>query len=224
MATSGTYTFRPDVDEIIVEAWERCGIDAQQLTGYQVRLSRRSLNIMFADWATRGINYWATVETTLALTASDNTYTLAVGTVDILSAVVRRSNTDTTMTRMALTDYNALPNKTTTGRPTQFFFDRQYTPQIYLWPTPENSTDTIVYWALMQIEDITSSNEDTDIPYRWTDAMAAGLAVRLYTKLPTIDANRLAMLQAQATASFSNAATDEGERATLRIVPTSAIS
>lgn len=224
MATSGTYTFRPDVDEIIVEAWERCGIDAQQLTGYQVRLSRRSLNIMFADWATRGINYWTTVETTLALTASDNTYTLAVGTVDILSAVVRRSSTDTTMTRMALTDYNALPNKTTTGRPTQFFFDRQYTPQIYLWPTPENSTDTIVYWALMQIEDITSSNEDTDIPYRWTDAMAAGLAVRLYTKLPTIDANRLAMLQAQAIASFSNAATDEGERATLRIVPTSAIS
>ena len=223
MATSGTYTFRPDVDEIIVEAWERCGIDAQQLTGYQARLSRRSLNIMFADWATRGVNYWTTVETTLALTQSDNTYTLAVGTVDILSAVVRRSSADTTMTRMALTDYNALPNKTTEGRPTQFFFDRQYTPQIYLWPTPENSTDTIVYWALMQIEDVTSSNEDTDIPYRWTDAMAAGLAMRLYTKLPTIDANRLAMLQAQAITSFSNAATDEGERATLRIVPTSAI-
>ncbi len=224
MATSGTYTFRPDIDEIIVEAWERCGIDAQQLTGYQARLSRRSLNIMFADWATRGINYWTTVETTLSLTESTATYTLAAGTVDVISAVVRRSSADTSMTRISLTDYNALPDKTTEGLPTQFFFDRQYTPQIYLWQVPENSTDIIVYWALMQVEDVTSSNEDADIPYRWTDAMCAGLALRIYTKIPTLDSIRLAELKQQALDAFDHAATDEGERATLRIIPTSAIA
>lgn len=223
MATSGTYAYRPDVDEFIVEAYERVGIDPQQLTGYQARLARRSLNIMFTDWATRGINYWTTAETNLSLTSGTSTYTLPAGTVDILSAVVRRSGTDTTMTRMALTDYNALPVKTTQGLPTQFFFDRQYTPQIKLWQVPENSTDTIVYWALMQIEDITGSNQDADIPYRWIDAMCAGLALRIYTKLPTLDAIRLAELKQQATDSFNHAATDENERATLKIVPTSAL-
>jgi hypothetical protein len=155
--------------------------------------------------------------------AGTSTYALAAGTVDILSAVARRSSIDTVMARMSLTDYNSLPNKTTEGLPTQFFFDRQYTPQIKLWQVPENSTDTIVYWTLMQIEDITGSDQDADIPYRWLDAMCAGLALRIYTKTPSFDAVRLAELKQQAADSFDHAATDENERATLKIVPTSAL-
>lgn len=221
MATSGTHTFRLDVQEIITESYERAGVDAQIITGYQARAARRSLNIMFSDWATRGINYWTTVETTLALVQGTAAYTLAAGTVDILSAVVRRSGSDTVLARASLTDYNALPNKTTQGRPTQFFFDRQYTPQIYLWQVPENSTDTIVYWSLLQVEDITASNEDADVPYRWTEAMVSGLAYRLATKQPTLNADRIMLLKGQMDEGFSHAATDEDERATLSIVPTS---
>lgn len=217
MATSGTYTLNIDVQEMIVEAYERAGVDAQIVTGYQARSARRSMNLMFSDWATRGVNYWKTEETTLSLVQGTATYVLPAGTVDILSAVIRRDGTDTTLTRNSLTDYNALPNKTTQGRPSSFFFDRQATPQIYLWNVPENSTDTLIYWNLRQVQDITASNEDIDVPYRWYDAMAAGLGYRLYMKTPTRDVNTAALLKGEATEAFDHAAQDEDERATLSI-------
>jgi len=223
MASSGTYTYNLNVQELITEAYERAGVDAQILTGYQARAARRSLNIMFSDWATRGINYWKTEETTLALTQGTATYTLPTGTLDILSAVLRRSGTDTVLSRISLTDYNGLPEKTEQGKPSQFFFDRQKTPQIYLWQVPENSTDTIVYWNLRQIQDITASNEDTDVPYRWYDAMAAGLAYRLYMKQPQRDVNMVTLLKTDANEAFDHAAQDEDERATLSIRTTSVI-
>lgn len=223
MATSGTVAFRPDIEEIITEAYERCGVDPQILTGYHAVRARRSLNLMFADWSTRGINYWTTAEQTLALTQSTRSYVLPEGTVDIIHAVTRRSNADVVLARSSLSDYNAQANKTAEGRPTNFFLDRQYTPQIYLWPVPENSTDTIVYWALNQVEDVTASNQDADIPNRWTEAMCAGLAVRLYTKMPEWNTDRLTELKNQYTEAFDHASTDEGDRATLKIVPTSVI-
>jgi hypothetical protein len=115
-----------------------------------------------------------------------------------------------------MTDYNGQTNKTTEGMPTQYFFDRQYTPQIYLWPVPENSTDTVVYWSVSQTEDITASYQDTDIPYRWTEAMCAGLASKLALKLPNVPPQRLQILLTQAESAFQFASDEEGEKAALR--------
>ena len=211
MATSGSVTFRPEVDEIVTEACERCGVDPTLIDRKIAVSARRSLNLLFSEWSVRGINYWCTNESTLTVTASTRSYTLPAGTVDILTAVLRRSGNDTTMTRLSMTDYNGQSNKTTEGMPTQYFFDRQYTPSIYLWPVPENSTDTLGYWSLSQIEDITD---------RWTEAMCAGLASKLAIKLPNVSPQRMQILFTQAESSFQFASDEEGEKAALRIIPT----
>jgi len=219
MATSGTFTWRPDIEEIIVEAYERCGTDTQILTGYQARAARRSLNLMFTSWGVKGVNYWTTSQVSATVTESTATITLEAGTIDVLDAVLRRSSTDTPMQRISMSEYHQLPTKTTEGLPSSFFFDRQYTPQVYLWPVPENSTDAFLYWQLKQIEDVTASNQDADVPYRWTEAMVAGLAVRLCAKKPTIDTERLVYLEGKEKESFMDAADDEGEKSNLRIIP-----
>ena len=121
MATSGTVTFRPEVDEIVTEACERCGLDPTLIDRRVAVSARRSLNLMFSEWSVRGINYWNTAEAALSLTQSTRSYALPAGTVDVLTAVLRRDSNDTNMTRLAMTDYNGQTNKTTEGMPTQYF-------------------------------------------------------------------------------------------------------
>jgi len=142
MATSSSVDFEIDVAEYIEEAFERCGIEVR--TGYDLRTARRSMNLLFADWANRGLNQWTITQRTQALTANDVDYTLGADVIDILSMVVRRSGTDFSMTRISRDDYINLPTKTTTGRPSQFFLDRQITPNLKIWSAPENSTDVLI--------------------------------------------------------------------------------
>ena len=133
MATSNTVAFRPDVEEIIAEAYERCGIDPQTQTGYKALSARRSLNLLFSEWANRGINYWAVKQQTLTLVNGQTTpYTLPEGTIDIMDAVIRDSaGTDTSdqiVNRVSIADYNQLPNKTSLGKPSQYMLDKQTAP------------------------------------------------------------------------------------------------
>jgi len=220
MPTSGTFNFRLSAEEMVVEAYERCGVDAQMLTQYDAESARRSLNLMFTEWSVRGVNYWAVDEQIITTTTSQAKYPLPDGTVDVLTAVLRRSNVDTVMDRISLADYHELPDKTTTGRPTVFWFDRQYVPNVFLWQTPENSTDQFRFWRLAQVEDVDTARADVDIPYRWTEATCAGLAAKLSVKKAV---DRVDMLTTQAENAFTLAKGDERERATLRIVPSSVI-
>ena len=151
MALSGSTNFEPAVDEYIEEAFERCGLEVR--TGYDLKSARRSLNLMLAEWANRGLNQWTIEQRTQTVTADDTEYDLGTDVIDILSAVVRRSNTDFNMTRISRDVYLAIPTKTSTGRPTQFFLDRQITPNLKIWPAPENSTDVIRYDALTRMND-----------------------------------------------------------------------
>ena len=121
--------------------------------GYVLQTARRSMNIMLAEWANRGLNQWTIEQRTETVTANDSEYSLGTDLIDILSLVVRRSGTDFSMTRISRDTFLNLPNKTSTGRPTQYFLDRQITPNLKLYPTPENSTDVIVYEALTRIQD-----------------------------------------------------------------------
>ncbi len=219
MATSNTVTWRPEVEEIITEAFERCLLHPTKIDRHYLTTARRSLNLLFAEWATRGINYWKTAETTLDMVASTASYALPAGTLDVLHAVLRRSSSDIEMQRISLTEYNALPNKTSEGLPINFFFDRQYTPQIYVWPVPENSTDDIIYWRFEQMDDVTLSQQDADVPYRWNDAICAGLAAKLSIKIPGIPPDRIMMLDALAAKAFQFASDDEGEKVSLKIFP-----
>ena len=88
-----------------------------------------------------------------------------------------------------------------------------------VWQVPDNTTDSIRYYGIFQPDDVTASNQDADIPYRWTEAMCSGLAAKVCLKLPGIPDSRIALLLTQAETSFKYAADEEGEKAALRIIP-----
>tara|TARA_R110002110_G_scaffold79624_1_gene207834 strand:+ start:361 stop:1044 length:684 start_codon:yes stop_codon:yes gene_type:complete len=222
MAQSGTVAFRPDVEEIIAEAFERCGIDPQTQTGDRAVSARRSLNLLFSEWANRGINYWALTQNTLTLVKDQTTpYTLPAGTIDILDAVIRDSSgTDTSdqiINRVSISDYNQLPNKTSSGKPSQYMLDKQITPILYIWQIPDVSTYSIIYWAINQLEDITASNQDADIPYRWNECICAGLASKLSLKYAT---DKFSILNEMYERAFTFAAASDNDGVSLRVQPT----
>ena len=221
MATSGTVAFRPDVEEIIAESFERVGMDAQNMTGYQALAARRSLNLLFSEFANRGINYWAVQNNTLALTQGTTTYTLPAGTIDLIDVVIRESvggtQTDTVLPRVSISDYNQIPNKTTQAKPSQYMLDKQYTPLLYVWQVPDNNNYSLVYWSINQLEDVTASNQDADIPYRWSDCICAGLASKLALKYQPDKFNLLNQVYERA---FEFAASTDNDGVTLRVRPT----
>ena len=216
MATSGSVTFRPNVEEVISEAFERCGIDPQTRTGHHAKSARRSLNLLFSEFANRGINYWTITQNTLTLANGTSNYTLPVGTIDILDAVIREDDIDQIVNRITIQEYNQIPNKTDTGKPSQYMLDRQYTPVIYFWNVPDKAY-TLNYWVMNQQEDITASNQDTDIPYRWTDCICAGLASKLSLKYQPDKFNLLNQIYERA---FEFAASSDNDGVSMRIRPT----
>jgi len=221
MATSGTVVFRPDVEEIVTEAFERVGIDEQTRTGYQSLAARRSLNLLFSEWANRGINYWAVQNNTLSLTSGTTTYTLPVGTIDLIDVVVRETvggtTSDTVVNRISIEDYNQLPNKASTGRPSQYMLDKQYTPVVYVWQVPDTDSYSLVYWSINQLEDVTAGNQDADIPYRWSDCICAGLAAKLALKFQP---DRFQLLNEVYERAFDFAASTDNDGVSMRIRPT----
>tara|TARA_R100000234_G_C4998519_1_gene179197 strand:+ start:263 stop:931 length:669 start_codon:yes stop_codon:yes gene_type:complete len=214
MTTSSSTNFELDVAEYIEEAFERCGLEAK--TGYDLQTARRSMNIMLAEWANRGLNQWTIEQRTQALTASDSEYSLGTDLIDILSLVVRRSGTDFTMTRISRDSFLNLPNKTSTGRPTQYFLDRQITPNLKLFPTPENSTDVIVYDALTRIQDADAQVNTMEIPFRFYPCLTAGLAYYIAMKRAP---DRIQLLKTVYEEEFERAMAEDRDRSAFNVVP-----
>ena len=290
MAVSGSKDFEPDVAEYIEEAFERCGLELR--TGYDARTARRSLNLLFADWANRGLNRW-TVEqvtqtvasgvtsyplgtitltvadsnsftigetitggtsgttasvitkplsTTMTLTipsgsftatetitgsssaatttvTSDASLTNVQASVDILSAVVRRSDQDISIQRIGRDQFLRIPDKTTTGRPIQFYVDRQITPLFKIWPSPENNTDQIIYDRIVRIDDADTSVNTVQVPFRFYPCLTAGLAYYMSLKKAP---DRVQLLKGIYEEEFERAATEDQDRVPLILVPTAA--
>jgi len=214
MAVSDSTNFELDVAEYIEEAFERCGLEVR--TGYDLKSAKRSLNLMLAEWANRGLNQWTISQTTQALTSGTSTYNLNTNVIDILSVVVRRSSTDFSMERISRSTYLGIPTKSTTGRPNQFFLDRQITPVLKIWPTPENSTDTIIFDALTRMDDADTFINTMDMPFRFFPCLAAGLAYYISMKRAP---NRTQMLKAVYEEEFERAMTEDRDRASFNVVP-----
>ena len=293
MAISGSANFDIDVADIIEEAFERCGLEAR--TGYVAVTARRSINLLMADWANRGINLWtirqfsqtlaqlsstsavetypigeitATVGastslsvgetitgssssttakiitkpsgTTLTLTVPSGAFTTGEtitgssssatttisadpslddvqNTIDILDMVVRRSGSDISINRISRGDYLAVPNKDDQGRASQFFVDRLITPTVTIWPVPENSTDTLIYYRLVRIDDADASVNTMEVPFRFLPSLVSGLAYCIAMKrAPT----RMADLKMSYEEDFFRAATEDRDRTSLQLVPT----
>ena len=294
MATSGSADFNLDMAEITEEAFERCGLELR--TGYDSRTARRSLNLLFADWANRGLNLWtveqitqtmaqlstssavatyplgaitmsvaasgsfsigetitggtssATAEIITKPSATTFTITVPVGTfaaaetitgsssaatttvsaavslvdcqstVDILEVVLRRSGEDIGITRISRQEYLTTPTKTTQGRPTQVYINRQITPTLTVWPPPENSTDSLVYYRVRRIEDADAATNNPDIPFRFLPCLVAGLAFHISLKKAP---QRTQILKAFYEEEFERAASQDIEHGIpLRLVPT----
>lgn len=126
--TSGNASFNLDLSELVEEAFERVGSELR--TGYDLRTARRSLNLLFADWANRGVNMWTFEQDTINLVQGQPTYALPDDTADILEHVIRTNanvtsnQSDLTITRISVSTYATLPNKLTQGRPIQVWIQR----------------------------------------------------------------------------------------------------
>ena len=219
MAVSGTKTFELDVAEYVEEAFERCGLELR--TGYDLRSANRSLNLMLADWANRGLNRWTMAQTSTSLTSGTADYTLGADTIDILSAVIRTgtgtNQSDISLSRLSRDGYISITNKNTTGRPTQFYVDRQINPIVKLWPTPDSAdTYTLVYDRLVRMDDADSAVNTLDVPFRFYPCLAAGLAYYLALKKAP---ERIQVLKAVYEEEFERAAAEDRDRATLSLTP-----
>ena len=219
MAVSGSKDFELDVAEYVEEAFERCGKEMR--TGYDLKTAKRSMNLLFADWANRGLNQWTIQTVTTTLTQGDADLTLGSDTIDILSVVVRRDNTDYGIQRLSRDDYINIPNKTQQARPSQWFLDRQIAPVLKLWPVPENSTDQIVYDRLVRLDDADTATNTIQIPFRFYPALAAGLAYYIAIKKAP---DRIQLLKALYEEEMQRAMDEDRDRASFNVVPSLAYS
>jgi hypothetical protein len=287
MATSGSTNFELDVAEYIEEAFERCGKTVR--TGYDMKTAKRSLNLLLAEWANRGLNQWTIDQTTITLSKNIRIYpggtltmtvaasanftvgetitggtsgatcqitsvpsttsfaiTIPTGTfssgenitgatsgtvttlsaavdfsnvqntIDILSVALRRDNTDYSIPRVSRDDYLTIPNKSTTGRVSQFFLNRLITPQLEVWPTPDNDTDQLIFNRLTRIEDADTFINTFEVPFRFYPCLAAGLAYYLSIKIAQ---DRTPVLKALYEEEFDKAAVEDRDRASFTIQP-----
>ena len=223
MTTSGVANFNLDLTEIVEEAFERVG--GEMRTGYDLRTARRSLNLMFADWANRGINMWTFEQGSIPLVAGTATYDLPADTVDLLEHVIRTgagsasTQADLTITRISVSTYATIPNKLQQARPIQVWIERLNTPRVTVWPVPDDSQPyTFVYWRLKRIQNAGEGVNTMDMPFRFIPCMVAGLSYYLALKVPG-GTERLGILKQQYDEAWDLAASEDREKAAVRFVP-----
>jgi hypothetical protein len=207
MATSGTTSFDLDIDDIIQESYNRCGVRTN--SGYDLKRARRNLNILFSEWGNRGVHLWKVQLQTQALTAGTVSYTVPSQVSDVLEAYISTSSgvtsttNDISLTKIDRSAYAGLPNKGNTGQPSQYFVDKQTTPVIYLYQAPDASTYThLKYYTINRIEDAGAYTNEANVVYRFIPAMIGGLAYYLSF-----------LANPQQTANLKLAYEDELERA-----------
>lgn len=227
MTVSGTTAFNLDFAELAEEAFERCGKEMR--TGYDLRTARRSMNLLTIEFQNRGINMWTIEEGAVNLEAGVSTYDLPADTIDLLDHVIRtgtgQTQSDLNISRISVSTYATIPNKTTRGRPLQVWVQRlRDNPKITIWPVPDQGTLAqpyyiFKYWRMRRIDDAGSGSNTPDVSFRFLPALVAGLAFYLSMKLEGVDPGRIQMLKADYEQQFDLAAQEDREKAPIRLVP-----
>ena len=224
MATSGTTSFDLSIDEIIEEAYERIGMRTN--SGNDLRSARRSLNILFSEWGNRGVHLWKVELDQATLVSGQANYTVSSDVSDVLEAYISSTSgtpgtttNDLTLSKIDRSAYAALPNKGTTGQPSQYYVDRQTTPVIYLYQTPDLNTYLYLkYYVIKRIEDAGAYTNTADVAYRFIPCMVAGLAYYLSMKKSP---ERTEMLKLVYEDEMKRALDEDGSRTSLFITPQS---
>ena len=225
MVVSGTTTFNLDTLDIIEEAYERAGLESR--SGYDVRTAVRSLNLMFQEWASNGFNLWTVEERVLPLVQGTKTYTLGTDITSIVDHVIRlptgvgtTNQTDYNITRISVSTYARRTVKNVESRPTEIYIDRQRdAPTVTLWPVPDGTGYSLVYWVLRRINDVGANTNNMDVPFRFLPAVVAGLAYQIALKRPEVPIDRVNKLEQLAEKAYDKAAEEDREKATFRFVP-----
>ena len=219
MATSGTYNFNLDIDEVIQEASEMIG--GEDTLGHEPASARRSINLMLKDWQNRGILLWTANTSTVTLTAGTTAYDLSGSTINALEVVLSRDSTDIQLTRISPEEYMLIPAPTQTGRPTQYSIRRgRDNPTLSLWPIPENSTDTLRVEIVSELQDVNrSADQNADLPKRFLPPLTCGLAYYMSMKRPLVADTRIAMLKQNYEDMLFRAMEEDRERASLYLLP-----
>ena len=228
---SSTAGFILDLDALIEEAFERCGL--QDRTGYELKTSRRSINLMIAEWANRGLNLWtiqqreATVVAGTQMIEGTTLYSVdSAGNatsdandssqiIDIDSAVMSNSNGDFSMTKIGRSTYWDYTVKSTQGRPSQYYFERTILPKVYFFPEAD-STYTFKYYTSLRMTDINAYTKNAQIPFRFLPCMVAGLAYYVSMKYAP---DRIQILKSIYDEEFTRAASQDVEKASYSMVP-----
>lgn len=217
MATSGTTTFNLSIDDLIEEAFERCGM--RPTSGYQLTSARRSLNLLFLDWANRGLNLWTIEQATYPLTAGINEISLDASVVNVLEAVIRQNNqginSDVYIERISREDWLNVPDKTTQARPAQFYVQRTNIPKVFFYPAADQDY-TFVYYRIRRIQDAGAYTNDADVNFRFLPCLTSGLAYYLSLKFA---ADRAAALKSIYEEDFLRAAMEDRDTASVQFVP-----
>lgn len=219
MATSGTTNFNLDIDDVIEDAYERCGLETR--SGYDLKSARRSLNILFQEWMNRGVHLWKVENVTANLTAGTTTYTAPSDASDVLEMTFRQvtggNTTDTTMTKISRSEYQALPNKFSQGQPTQYYVERNLSNVVInLYQTPDTTDTQINYNYIGRIEDVGQYTNQPDAPFRFLPCMVSGLAFYLSQKKAPQMTQALKLYYED---ELQRALTEDGQRASIHLTP-----
>ena len=216
MATSGTYNFLPVGDDLLTEAWERCGKSPDMLNGAMARSAIRSLQLLQISWTNRGLNLWQTDLQSVTVLAGANSFSCPNATVDVLDLWVVVSGYDRQMAPIGRSEWSGLPNKLTQSSPNVYWVERvNPTPVVHFYPAADQ-TYTIKYYRMRMPQDMTSLGQNPDAPALWSEALAAELAARLAIKFAS---DRAQMLRGEADRAFQEAAQENRERVPLILRP-----
>jgi hypothetical protein len=223
VAVSGSKNFELDVADYVEEAFERCGLELR--TGYDLKTATRSLNLMLAEWANRGLNQWTITQKVLTLVKDTTSYTIdstnPTATIDVLDVFIRETlggvSTDVPMTRMSRSQYANISTKSTTGKPNQYLIDKQISPLVKIWPAPDQNSKYELYLnVLTRIDDADVGANTMEIPFRFFPCLAAGLAYYLALKRAP---EKVGMLKQLYEEEFQRALSQDEDRASFRVAP-----
>jgi hypothetical protein len=217
MATSGTYAFQPSIGEVTLFAYQLAGVRPTALTTEHFQTARMSANMLLTTWANRGVNLWAVDKFTFPLVVGTQDYTLNPQVVSILDAyVTTATGQDRMISSISRTEFVQIPTKTTAETPVNYWIQHEITPIITLYPVP-NAVLTLTYYALRQTQDAAlSDGQNAELPYRYLEAFAHGLAWRVAAIWNPERAEKLKLL---ADESYNFASSNDVENVNIYITP-----
>jgi len=226
VASSGTFAFGPAASNLTLTAFGRIGIRRTELTAQHMDDAATEANLVQVKLANLQPNLWTDVLYPVNLVQGTATYTLDPSLIAIQAAYLTTTiggvSTDRIMWPYSTFEYSAIPNKTQQAPPTSYWYNRQITPQISLWPVPDGNAAYVLNLRICkQIQDVSMASGTTlNLPYRWFDVYVADLAHRL-SRIYAPD--KEAMRKQDAADAWANAATEDQERTPIYFVPTGAM-